>query len=107
MSHSNLPPSPHNLPNNFRTMNPTPSSLPINIHGNSRQTRRKRQPPNNKERTPNPQRRNPIINIKRQSKRKSILDEIHRRKCFTSFISVRINDISHNTSGSELNTKVD
>jgi hypothetical protein len=63
-------------------MNPTPSPLPINIHGNRGQTHSKRQSTNNKETIPYTLIGNPSINVKRQAKCKTVFDKVHNGKCF-------------------------
>jgi len=88
-------------------MDPTTSPLSIDIHRNSSQTRRERQPTNNEESLPDSLVRNPIVNIKRETECESILHEVHRREGLAGFIAMGIDYVGHDTGGPELNAKVD
>ena len=88
-------------------MNPTPRSLTKNIHRNCSQTNRKCQSANNKETIPDTLICNPSINIETQTKRKSVLDKVHRSKGFRCFIAMGVDDIRYDPSGTQLNTEVD
>src|SRR5277367_3237142 len=88
-------------------MDPTSSSLPINVHGNSSQTGRQCQPSNHKESLSNTLIGNPIVDIKRQSERKRVFNKVHNGECLGSFISVCIDDVGNNSGRTELDTEID
>ena len=95
------------LLDNLGSMNPTSSSLPIDVHGNSSQTSSQCQTPDHKESLSDTLIGNPIVDIKRQSKRKRVFDKIHDGKCLGCFISMCVDNIGDNSCGTELDTEAD
>ena len=94
------------LPRNIMPISPTPRPLPIDIHRNRTQANPNRNPPNGKKHVPNPLSRNPIIQIIRQSKRKHVLDKIHRSERFAGFVSMAVYDVGYDAGGAELNAEI-
>jgi hypothetical protein len=88
-------------------MNPTPRPLSVDIHRNSSQTRRERQPANNKECLSDTLIHNPVVDIKRKTECKGILDEVHSREGFARLIAVGVDDVGYDTCSAELDAEVD
>ena len=88
-------------------MNPTSSSLPIDVHGNSSQTSSQGQTPDHEESLSDTLSGNPIVDIKRQSKSKRVFDKIHDSECLGCFISMCVDNIGDNSCGTELDTETD
>jgi hypothetical protein len=92
---------------NLIPKHPTPRPLAINIHRNRRQRNRHRRPSNNIKRIPHTLHRNPIVRIKRESKCKHVLDEIHNRKRFGRLLAMAVADVGDDGRGAELHAQVD
>jgi hypothetical protein len=95
------------LLDNLGSMNPTSSSLPVDVHGNSSQTSGQCQTPDHEESLSNTLIGNPIVDIKRQSKRKRVFDKVHDGECLGCLISMCVDHIGNNSGSTELNTEID
>jgi len=95
------------LTSNVMSISPTSRSLPIDIHRDSEQADRNRQATNREEDISHTLCCNPAIQVIGQSESEHVLNEIHGCECFTRFVTMAIDDVGHDSGGSELDSEVD